>query len=74
MSAMRLRRPRRNHGTLLIFADFESWRAGVFASLAWLRAAQGARSRQIVSLFSPDTLDLLNLPGSAATAGNPHQP
>jgi hypothetical protein len=39
------------------------------ASLAQGRKAPGALSRQIVSLFSPDTLDLLNLPGSATTAG-----
>jgi len=50
-------------------------RIGVGACIA--RAgftAPGARSRQIVSLFSPDTIDLLNLPGRAATAGQPHQP
>jgi hypothetical protein len=34
------------------------------------RKAPGALYRQIVSLFSPDTLDLLNLPGSATTAGH----
>ena len=38
------------------------------------RKAAEARSRQIVSLFSPDTLGLVNVPGSAATAGHPHQP
>ena len=33
-----------------------------------------ALSRQIVSLFSPDTLGLVRVPGSAATAAHPHQP
>src|SRR5262245_18741926 len=44
------------------------WHVPVLASLPQHRTALGALSRQIVSLFSPDALDLLSTPGSAAIA------